>query len=79
MHAGLTWMYDGFLLEKITRGKVVKIGDKSLGYLKDIVEKAYKEDEQEFFNIFKDAISGVDKDITENKDEEIQDGSSESE
>lgn len=55
IHKGLTWMYDAWKLGLVTRGKTVKIGDKSVGYLKDIVMEAHK-DNEEFFIPFKTAL-----------------------
>lgn len=55
IHKGLTAMFDGTLLGIVDRKKTIKIGDKSIGYLKTILEKA-SEGDQEFFAPFHDAI-----------------------
>ena len=60
IHPGLTAMFDAFTLERAKRGKTIKIGDESLGYLKDILTKEWRNDE--FFQPFYDALK-------ENKDD----------
>ena len=51
IHYGLTAMFDGMMSGRIKRGKTVKIGDTSYGYLKDILKKAHSGDD-EFFRPF---------------------------
>lgn len=55
IHQGLSWLYDGILLEKVSRKKVIKIGDNSFGYFKAIIEQA-QDGNDEFFEPFREAL-----------------------
>lgn len=57
---GLTAMYDGIVLKKVSKDKVIKIGDTSFGYLKDIVAQA-QEGNIEYFSPFFDVLADVEK------------------
>lgn len=57
IHQGLTALFDGIDLELVNRGKIIKIGDTSYGYLKNIIEDEWKN--QEFFQPFYDILKGV--------------------
>jgi len=56
IHRGLTAMFDAFKLEKAKRGKTIKIGDESFGYLKNIMLNEWENDEffQPFYNVLKE-------------------------
>jgi len=56
VHKGLTTMFDCIELELATSKNVVKIGDKSFGRLKPIIDKAQEGDE-EFFQPFYELLS----------------------
>jgi RecA/RadA recombinase len=58
IHPGLTAMFDAFDAGKADRGKVIKIGDQSYGYLKDIINKEWENDE--FFQPFYDVMETKD-------------------
>lgn len=62
MHRGLTAMYDGTLLGKVERKKVIKIEDRSFGYMKNIVDEA-KSGNDEFFQPFIDTLKGETNEI----------------
>ena len=51
IHTGLTAMYDAINLGLVTRGRTMKIGDKSFGTMKEIVQKAH-DGNTEFFAPF---------------------------
>jgi hypothetical protein len=53
IHPGLTALQDCVLLGIATNSRVVKLGDKSYGYLKQIIAQA---DDQELFQPFLDAL-----------------------
>ena len=55
IHFGLTAMWDAILEGKATKGTVVKIKDKSFGYINDIVSNKY--DDPEFFQPFVDVLN----------------------
>ena len=55
IHKGLTAMYDGFMEGVVGKKKVVTIGDKSFGYLKNIIDEA-QEGNDEFFDPFFEAL-----------------------
>lgn len=62
VHKGLTWMYDGWVNKVVTRDSFignVKVGDKQIGKMKEIVTKAH-DGEEEFFHVFRDALAGID-------------------
>jgi len=61
LHRGLTAMYDGMLLGKVKRSKVVKIGDKSFGYLKNIVAEAHAGND-DFFTPFFEVLNAETED-----------------
>jgi len=71
MHRGLSAMYDGIVLGKVSteRGKV-KVGDESFGYLKDLVQAA-KDGNEELFKPFYDALSSVE--LVVNETENVED------
>lgn len=68
---GLTAMYDGIMLKKVSKDKVIKIGDTSFGYLKDIVNQA-QEGNTEFFSPFFEVLTDVEKG-TDNETDEPED------
>jgi len=49
IHKGLTAVWDSIILKKATLSRTVKIGEKSYGYMKDIISKA---DDEELFQDF---------------------------
>lgn len=55
VHAGLTAMYDCFMYGKAERTRVVKIGGKSMGYLKNLIKAAHDGD-SEVFKPFVEAL-----------------------
>lgn len=67
IHKGLTAMYDGMMLDLVDRKKTIKIGDKSFGYLKNIVEEAQAGND-EFFEPFFEVLNGQSKDTENGKD-----------
>jgi len=57
IHKGVSAIFDAIYLGLIDSGKVVKIGDKSYGYMKGIIEKAQAGDDKffkPFLNLFKE-------------------------
>lgn len=61
IHQGLTWMYDGWVIGAINRDSFlgnIKIGDKQIGKMRDIVMKAHEGD-NEFFYPFRDALADI--------------------
>lgn len=76
LHLGLTAMYDCVMLKKATADKSIKIGDKSFGYMKDIVEQA-QQGNDDFFMPFFDALNTYNNEETmsstniENEGEEV--------
>ena len=60
IHRGLTAMFDALDLKLAKRGKTIKIGDESFGYLPSILRDKWQDDE--FFQPFYDALK-------ENEDE----------
>ena len=76
IHLGLTAMYDCLALKKAEANKTVKMGDKSFGYIKDLVKKAREKDDA-FFMPFFEALNTHDNEETisstnmENECEEI--------
>jgi RecA/RadA recombinase len=73
IHLGLTAMYDCVALKKATKDKVIKIGDKSFGHLKDIVEQAQQGNDA-FFMPFFEALNTIDNEETSSSNEENEDG-----
>ena len=57
IHKGLTAMFDGMMLDIVDRKKTIKIGDKSFGYMKNIVEEAQAGND-EFFEPFFEVLRG---------------------
>jgi RecA/RadA recombinase len=78
LHLGLTAMYDCVMLKKATAEKSIKIGDKSFGYMKDIVEQAQQGNDA-FFMPFFEALNTYNNEETtsSNGDENDRDTSSE--
>ena len=67
LHLGLTAMYDCIMLKKATADKSIKIGDKSFGYMKDIVEQAQQGNEA-FFMPFFEALNNNNNEETISSD-----------
>lgn len=77
IHFGLSAMVDGMMIGKVKRGRTVKIGGESYGYLKDTFKKA-REGDEEFFQPFFDALrnSGKNGDRDSiSEDNEVDDNS----
>jgi len=53
IHRGLTAMYDGFMIGAVGRKKVITIGDKSFGYMKNIIAEAQAGNEKFFKPFYK--------------------------
>lgn len=71
IHAGLTAVFDAVSLGLVNRDRVVKIGNQSFGYLKDIFQKAHEGD-AEFFSPFFDLLANAEtKEYNENSTEGI--------
>jgi len=69
IHPGLTAMYDGKMLKLVTQQKMIKIGDTSFGYLKDLTIKA-REGDTAFFDPFFEILKNHDLHTT--PEEEVQ-------
>jgi recombination protein RecA len=67
INKNLTAVYDCIQLGLVERGKTIKIGDQSFGYLKNVVDKAHEGDE-EFFSPFYELLANVEE---AEEDEEI--------
>ncbi len=67
IHLGLTAMYDCITLKRATADKSIKIGDKSFGYMKDIVEQAQQGNET-FFMPFFEALNTHNNEETTSSD-----------
>jgi len=65
---GLTAMYDGIVMKKVSKDKVIKIGDTSFGYLKDVVDQA-QQGNTEFFSPFFEVLATVEKEEINETDE----------
>jgi len=68
IHTGLTAMYDAINLGLVTRGRTMKIGDKSFGTMKEIVQKAH-EGNVEFFEPFHSLLKDTNDTLIEEADE----------
>lgn len=75
VHSGLTAMYDAIMLKLANvERNIVKLGDESIGHIKDIIEQAHKGN-LEFFDPFYKALENaneinVDEEKEETEDEE---------
>ena len=68
VHDGLTAVMDCRTYKLATKERVIKIGDESFGYMKDILKKAEQGDD-DFFIPFHEALKGLDNDRTEEPDQ----------
>lgn len=55
VHMGLSWMFDCFELGLAERGRTVKIGDTSYGYISNLIERARQEGNEPFMD-FRDVL-----------------------
>ena len=64
IHDGLTALMDCRTNKLANKDRVIKMGDESFGYMKDILKKAEQGD-NDFFIPFQEALKGLDNDRTE--------------
>jgi RecA/RadA recombinase len=72
VHSGLTAFYDSMMFGLVNRDKIIKIGDKSFGTLKNLTEHAQANDDeffQPFFDILKSSVSTVEENEIEEGDQ----------
>lgn len=72
LHTGLTAMWDGMMLGKVSRKTVVKIGDENMGRLAEIVKKA-KAGETEFFDPFFEILKSHETEDITDEEEVVED------